>query len=264
MRYSGGYMASPSIHITAVALVGTLLASHSALLAQRPVNTPRPAAQTLEIITVPRGLTVHFGPDTSTVPLDTAWVPMVTSHPLLAPGYRRGVAPVTVRDVKAGRYLIAVSPLAVLDRNLESLGVGDPFLPTAAIFTFRRITTFPPMKLPLDSAVSGALIYGLTVSDDAPRRIVVFASSASSLAMLDSLYPSSPLFAFDTLAFMQAWRLKTASAVSDAETRRIVGLLRRGGRIMVTMGDLRFRVLIKPDRTWDISIQARLPQKAER
>jgi len=224
---------------------------------------PNAARGAIEIQTVPPGLAIYVGVDTSTTRPDSGWVPIVTPHPMLIPAQRRGTAPLTLRDIKPGHYLLGVSELPLLDRDLQPAGYADPFLEVAAVAPSRPLTNVMPGRR-LDAPVVGALVYRLTVTDSGPRRVVILSRPDLTLAALDSLYPRTTAFEFDTVAFAAEWERKTANSLSPTENRAVIGLLRRGGKCVVEKNHTRFAAEVLPDHTWKIAIAIRLAPGANR
>jgi hypothetical protein len=231
--------------------------------AQTPAGRPVVARDLFEIQTVPAGLTIYVGVDTSTTKPDSGWVQIVSPHPLLTAAQRRGTTPLTLKDIKPGRYLIGVSEVPLLNRDFQPMGYSDPILPLAAIAPSHPLTNVMPGRR-LDAPVVGAYVYRFTVTESGPRRLIILSKPDLTLSTLDSLYPKKAAFSFDTVAFEAEWQRKTAGSVSPTDTRLVIGLLRRGGKCMVVKGDLRYAAQVLEDHTWQISIEIRKVSDAER
>ncbi len=239
-------------------VVASALVASGAVAQRAPTSAARPSAArgTFEIQTIPPGLAIYVDVDTSTTTPDSGWVPIEKSHPLVTAAHRRGSTPITLRNLKPGRYQVAVSELPLLDRNLQSMGSADPFLTLLALAPSRPLPVLLPGK-PLAAPVVGALVYRVTVTSAGPRRLVILSKPDLALSTLDSLYPRGVAFVFDTAAFATEWARKTANSLSPTENRSVVGLLQRGGKCVIIKGDMRMAAEVREDQTWHITVALR-------
>jgi hypothetical protein len=274
MRLSIGHAAA---FVLATAVSATTV--QSAAAPQRPAarTPPRPGQTTLEILSIPSGLRVHLRPDTATGGgADSGWADLVENNPVFAQASYRGVTPLVLRNLRPGRYVLAISPLTLRERdgrrsmrlyydqgvrtrtltNVPRDGSAltvDPALQVRAFISLTPLSTLERSRPTED--VSGAVVYSIEVDRPTRQRLLVLHSWVQPLEVLDSLYPRDAVFRFDTASFASEVSQRTGSFFSQEEQQRVVRLMRRGGKVAVRRGDLLFVAVLKPDSTWDLQLK---------
>jgi hypothetical protein len=229
------------------------------LLAQTAprVFPPRVSEQdTIWIASVPSGLKVYFSPDIG--PVGDAekdaknGIPIVESHPAIDQRHLRGVTPLVLHKVTPGKYLLAVAPVLLLDKNYEK-GEIDDLLP-AKVFV-----SFQPLGGPksLENGIKGAAVYSVIKKAGASEKVLVLALPPdATLETLESNYPPETSYSLDDTLVSK--KLLEAM-VPEADVPRVVGLLRRGGKVILYRGALRWAIVLSPEGTPTIITQVRAP-----
>ena len=212
------------------------------------------------VLSVPNKLKIYFGENTEKKePEKTQWVPMKKSHPLIDEKNLKGETPLLIQDMKPGNYLLGIAPIIALHPNFKR-GNIDSTLTVNSIVVFGGVPTgYPPPK----EASKGAAIYSITKKENTPLRVIVLAySQDAGLEELKPLYPADDVFQFDEPGFLADLKKQTATLFSESQSNDIVSLLRRGGKIVVTFGDIKIMSEIKIDQTWELKTLGRINKKA--
>jgi len=212
------------------------------------------------VLSVPNKLKIYFGENTEKKePEKTQWVPMKKSHPLIDEKNLKGETPLLIQDMKPGNYLLGIAPIIALHPNFKR-GNIDSTLTVNSIVVFGGVPTgYPPPK----EASKGAAIYSITKKENTPLRVIVLAySQDAGLEELKPLYPADDVFQFDEPGFLADLKKQTATLLSESQSNDIVSLLRRGGKIVVTFGDIKIMSEIKIDQTWELKTLGRINKKA--
>jgi TonB family protein len=224
---------------------------------KKALSEPDPGS--ILVLTIPSKLKVYFGENTDKKePEKSSWVPMKKNHPLIEQKNLMGETPLLLQDIKPGNYLLGISPIIALHPNFKR-GDIDNTLTVNSIVVFGGVPTgYPPPK----EASKGAAIYSITKKENTPLRVIVLAySQDAGLEELKPLYPADDVFRFDEPGFLADLKKKTASIFSETRCNDIVSLLRRGGKIAVTFGDIKIVSEIKVDQTWELETLARIEKK---
>ena len=225
---------------------------------KKALSEPDPGS--ILVLSIPAKLEVYFGENTDKKePEKSNLVPMKKSHPLIEEKNLKGETPFLLQDMKPGNYLLGISPIIALHPNFKR-GDIDNTLTVNSIVVFGGVPTgYPPPK----EASKGAAIYSITKKENTPLRVIVLAySQDAGLEELKPLYPVDDVFQFDEPGFLADLKKKTAGLFSEARCNDIVSLLRRGGKIAVTFGDIKIVSEIKVDQTWELKTLARINKKA--
>lgn len=224
-------------------------------------QTPRPEPGSILVLSVPSGLKVYFGSDSGGGGADEkGWVSFEEEHPIIAETNLKGVTPVLIRNVKPGRYLIGIAPILLID-STRSHKETDPTLPAKA---FVSATKLPAAAFGGErfEGIKGAAVYSVIRESTAAQRVIVLAvRDDATLEALDSIYPRETNITFDEAKYAGELKERTLTLFTDEEAKRVIDLLKRGGKVVVTRGDLRFLSEIALDGTWTIKTQVRAPGK---
>jgi TonB family protein len=224
---------------------------------KKALSEPDPGS--ILVLSIPGKLKVYFGENTEKKePEKTQWVPMKESHPLIEEKNLKGETPLLLQDIKPGNYLLGIAPIIALHPNFKR-GNIDNTLTVNSIVVFGGVPTgYPPPK----EASKGAAIYSVTKKENTPLRVIVLAYSQNAgLEELKPLYPADNVFQFDEPGFLADLKKQTATLFSESQSNDIVSLLRRGGKIVVTFGDIKIMSEIKVDQTWELKTLARIVKK---
>ena len=228
---------------------------------KKALSEPDPGS--ILVLTIPAQLKVYWGPDdqkdTQLEKEKSSLVPIKKSHPLIEEKNLKGETPFLLQDIKPGNYLLGISPIIALHPNFKR-GNIDSTLTVNSIVVFGGVPTgYPPPK----EASKGAAIYSVTKKENTPLRVIVLAyPQDAGLEELKPLYPADDVFQFDEPGFLADLKKQTATLFSESQSNDIVSLLRRGGKIVVTFGDIKIMSEIKVDQTWDLKTLARINKKA--
>jgi|GEM_PF-1691499 len=212
------------------------------------------------VLTIPSKLKIYFGENTDKKePEKSKWVPMKKSHPLIEEKNLKGETPFLLQDMKPGNYLLGIAPIIALHPNFKR-GDIDNTLTVNSLVVFGGVPSgYPPPK----EASKGAAIYSIQKKENTPLRVIILAySQDSGLEELKPLYPADDVFQFDEPGFLSDLKKKTAGLFSETRCNDIVSLLRRGGKIAVSFGDIKIVSEIKVDQTWEIKTLARIEKKS--
>jgi TonB family protein len=221
---------------------------------KKALTEPDPGS--ILVLTIPSKLKVYFGENTDKKePEKSNLVPIKKSHPLIEEKNLKGETPFLLQDIKPGNYLLGIAPIIALHPNFKR-GDIDNTLTVNSIVVFGGVPSgYPPPK----EASKGAAIYFITKKENTPLRVIVLAySQDAGLEELKPLYPADDVFRFDEPGFLADLKKKTASIFSETQSNDIVSLLRRGGKIVVTFGDIKIMSEIKVDQTWELKTLARI------
>jgi TonB family protein len=221
---------------------------------KKALSEPDPGS--ILVLTIPSKLKVYFGENTDKKePEKSSWVPMKKNHPLIEEKNLMGETPLLLQDIKPGNYLLGISPIIALHPNFKR-GDIDNTLTVNSIVVFGGVPSgYPPPK----EASKGAAIYSITKKENTPLRVIVLAySQDAGLEELKPLYPADDVFRFDEPGFLADLKKKTAGIFSETQANDIVSLLRRGGKIVVTFGDIKIMSEINVDQTWELKTLARI------
>lgn len=244
---------------TSIVTVCLCFALYKLGIAQEPSSKSgnTPTGSGLTIYTVPPGLKVYISPDEGR-PVkreNDEGVPIVDKHSALSKPYFKGVTPLTVA-IPPGRYLIAVAPIKLLNSGYQ-LAAIDPS------FTARAFVSFEPIKEPgsLDKSIKdglmGAAVYEFTRDASAHQVLAVRACEWDTpLKAFEAVYPPRPTFSFNE---EQLRKELIDAKLPQPDVERVIALLRRGGRVSVTHGDLGWWITLKPEGKWTIETKLREP-----
>ena len=225
---------------------------------KKALSEPDPGS--ILVLSIPSKLKIYFGQDTDTKEtVKSKWVPMKKSHPLIDEKNLKGETPLLLQDMKPGNYLLGISPIIVLDRNFK-WGEIDATLTVKSFVVFGGVpSSYPPPKK--DS--KGAAIYSITKKENTPLRVIVLAyPEGASLEELKARYPADDLFEFYEQGFLDDLKKQTSTLLSESQSKDIVSLLRRGGKIAVTFGDIKIVGQINTDQTWELKTFAQIKKKS--
>jgi TonB family protein len=221
---------------------------------KKALSAPDPGS--ILVLSVPGKLKVYFGENTDKKePEKSGWVPMKKSDSLIELKNLMGETPLLLQDIKPGNYLLGIAPIIALHPDFKR-GDIDNTLTVNSVVVFGGVPTgYPPPK----EASKGAAIYSVTKKENTPLRVIVLAySQDAGLEELKPLYPADDVFQFDEQGFLADLKKKTAGIFSETQANDIVSLLRRGGKIVVTFGDIKIMSEIKVDQAWELKTLARI------
>jgi hypothetical protein len=214
----------------------------------------------VEIITIPSGLKIYLSPDDGQSPKPTDRnIPVVGSHPVVSERYLKGVAPLIVRDLVPGKYLLAVSP-TILIRNKVFQPPADPWLDARTFVSANFLESTPR----LEGDVEGAVVYSVMIERRAHTRIVVLAvPTYTSMEASAKLYPAGAIFDVDEEKFAGELKERTKETpyrklLSESNLRMMVDLLRRGGKASAYEGDLGILAAVREDGGLDFVFKVRI------
>jgi TonB family protein len=224
---------------------------------KKALTEPDPGS--ILVLSIPAQLKVYWGPDeqkeTQLEKEKSNLVPIKKSHPLIEEKNLKGETPLLLQDMNPGNYLLGIAPIIALHPNFKR-GDIDNTLTVNSIVVFGGVPTgYPPPK----EASKGAAIYSITKKENTPLRVIVLAySQDAGLEELKPLYPADDVFQFDEQGFLADLKKQTATLFSESQSNDIVSLLHRGGKIVVTFGDIKIMSEIKVDQTWELKTLARI------
>ena len=218
------------------------------------------------IHSVPSGLDVYLAPDTESSPSeqkpdDAGWTTVVENHPVIDKRFLKGKTPVLIHNVSPGKYLLGIAPVKLLDKQ----GPCD----CDATLKAKVFVSFVPLTSDLFDnvrsgriVVKGAVVYSITKEVVDPQRVVVLAIPQDTVIdALDPFYPPNPSFSFDEVLLAKELTEASHNVLPEGEIQKTVSLLRRGGKVILTKGDVRFLIEILSDGKWAIKLQARVPKQ---
>jgi hypothetical protein len=249
------------VFILVLALVGTLPPTNDAnsQIAKKQISSILKAEpNAILVMSVPSGLKVYFGPDNGERSDQEGFVPIKTTHPIITQKYFKGVTPLLIRNVKPGNYLLGIAPLKILDRNCNK-GNIDETLTEIAMVSSKPLPI--PLSPPLKEEIYGAIIYSINRETKDPQRVIVIAvPQNASLTEMDFLYPVIPAFQFDESMFLKELKQRTKTLFTEDEHQKIIKLLSRGGKIILTTGDIKLVSEITLESKWTIETYLRKPK----
>jgi len=214
------------------------------------------ATDSLLITSVPLGLKVYLSQDTGTAPgahwdqeTEGKGVPLVDAHAALDERHFKGKTPLLLRNVAPGEYLLALVPVTILDAHHEKSAIDDTLMQ-------RAFVAFEPLKpSSFKDGLKGAAVYSITKRPDTADSLLVLAlASDASLDDMEAHYPSEDTFFIDP--DVGAAKLR-AAGLPEELIPRILALLRRGGKLVLNLGALRFVVNALPDQNLAIRHEIR-------
>lgn len=216
------------------------------------------------ISSIPPGMKVYVAPEAEEAEAEQSsaeegWTPLLAEHYVISDKNLKGTTPIRLRNVNPGNYLVAIAPIAILDRELNSTGTADPTMTIKALVRFFPLASPQDMEAIRSGRVNpeGAFVYSIRKEPDESKPVIILAiPDESSAEVLDSLYPKGQNFEFDNEALKEDLRQRH---VSESDIPSCLELLHRGGKVRVKRGDLRWIVEITGNNTWNIDMQAKLP-----
>lgn len=211
-------------------------------------------ADTLQVLSIPSGLEVYFGPDAgqgaATAATEKGYVPLEAKHALISKNFLKGFTPISLHNVKPGKYLMGIAPVIIIDRNFNR-GIVDTTLNIRSLVSYMPLSLLMP---PLKEDVEGAVIYSVNLDGPGPHRVIIVNTPQNAtIDTLSSIYPKESLFNFDEAIFMTEMKQCTAKLFSENESRKIIELLHRGGKVTIQKGDIKFVAQIKLDGICEMS-----------
>ena len=222
------------------------------LLGQRQSLPAQSQQDTLWIASVPAGLKVYLVPDSETAAdkkEENDRVPLVEKHSVVEERNFKGVTPLTLR-VASGKYLVAVAPVMLLDKNYQT-GQVDPILRPRAMVAFES----PKDPKSFQDGLTGAVIYPVEKLNGITQKLVLLAQgSDATLDTLEATYPTGNNFSFDN-DFVSKKLIE--ANIPQGDLSRVLSLLHRGGKLMLVRGDIRWGIEVSNDGTPTIKTQIR-------
>ncbi|OGU17000.1 MAG: hypothetical protein A2X61_07555 [Ignavibacteria bacterium GWB2_35_12] len=217
-------------------------------LSEQYSNDPGLEDNEILITTIPLGLKIYLAPDKDSLKstLISSNLQIQSSHYLIDSINFKGYSPLILKDIKPGKFLIAVEPVKIIDDKLKLSDIDESMKPTALVST----DVFPNMATSDKKGMFGAIVYFYEKGAVKGERIIILSVPHElPIAKMEQYYPSASKFVFDEVELKK--EIKN-NGFNNKETNKAIELLHRGGKIRLNGKDVSLFIEIQNNGSWRI------------
>jgi hypothetical protein len=217
-------------------------------LSEQYSNDPGLKDNELLITTIPLGLKIYLAPDKDSLKsiLISSNLQIQSSHYLIDSINLKGHSPIILRDIKPGKYLLAVEPVKVIDDKLKLSDIDESMKPSALVST----DMYPNFSANDKKGMFGAVVYSFEKSTNKGERIIILSIPHElPIAKMEQFYPSASKFVFDDIELKREIK---SNGFNNKEINKAIELLHRGGKIRLNGKDVSLFIEIQNNGSWRI------------
>ncbi|MCL5991079.1 MAG: hypothetical protein M1419_03140 [Bacteroidetes bacterium] len=217
-------------------------------LSEQYSNDPGLKDNEILITTIPLGLKIYLAPDKDSLKstLISSNLQIQSSNNLIDSSNFKGYSPLVLKDIKPGKYLLAVEPVKIIDDKLKLSDIDESMKPSALVST----DVFPNMTANLKKGMYGAIVYSYEKSSVKGERIIILSVPHElPITKMEQYYPSSEKFVFDDVELKKEIK---KSGFSTKEINKATELLHRGGKIRLNGKEVSLFIEIQNNGSWRI------------
>ncbi|TAL68468.1 MAG: hypothetical protein EPN82_10785 [Bacteroidetes bacterium] len=211
-------------------------------------NDPGLKDNELLVTTIPLGLKIFLAPDKDSLKttIISSNLQIQSSNYLIDSNNFKGYSPIILKDIKPGKYLLAVEPVQIIDAQLKLSGIDESMKPSALVST----DIYPSMKPSDKKGMYGAIVYSYEKSIVKGDRIIILSFPHElPIIKMEQYYPSADKFVFDDVELKKEIK---KSGFSTKEINKAIELLHRGGKIRLNGKDVSLFIEIQNNGSWRI------------
>ena len=217
-------------------------------LSEQYVNDPGLKDNEILITTIPLGLKIYLAPDKDSLKstLISSNLQIQLSHYVIDSTNFKGYSPLILKEVKPGKYLLAVEPVKIIDEKLKLSDIDESMKPSALVSS----DTYPNMTANDKKGMFGAIVYHYEKSTSNGERLIILSVPHElPITKMEQFYPSAEKFVFNDVELKKEIK---SSGFSNKEINKAIELLHRGGKIRLNGKDVSLFIEIQNNGSWRI------------